>query len=232
LTDHLASTEDGEVGTEWEQAGPETTEPDWSEAFVPFEPEKAARLQLYVEQVAGMLDSRFLNEPVSINLKGQTAPGRMQTDLAYVGEDLLRAFLTYFRPLYLNELGGFRRTRAMLRRHALAKGTPDSERVRIVLDNIGRAENEARKHGMPFTIREVDPDAAGIDIRAEEIVDAFIYGRYFKLDPDKAAKLRGLRHEQLYRFVFMNTVARLADVYAHLSTVAGMILEEPELLRP
>jgi hypothetical protein len=223
---------DGEVGTEWEQAAPEITDLDCSEAFTAFDQEEAARLQLYVEQVDGMLGSPFLKQSRSLNVKGQTDPAGMRTEVAYVGEDLLRAFMSYFRPLYLHEAGGFKHTRAVLRRHAVEKRTPDAKEVLVALDGYGRTENEARKHSVPFAMREVTPDGREVDLRAERIMDDYIYGKYAKLDPDKAARLRAHPHPEIYHFVFMSTVTNLVGVYADLSTVARMILKEPELLLP
>jgi hypothetical protein len=125
-----------------------------------------------------------------LTIKGTTDPPDFEVALEYAGEDSLRAFLTLLRPLYLHdEPSGFEQMRLMTRRHADAKGTPDSQKV-IAANGLPRqALRQVLTESDSMVILE-QTNQGDRTVRPGEVFEDFLHGRYFHLDDSKAERLR------------------------------------------
>jgi hypothetical protein len=189
-------------------------------------------MELYVDQARQVGEHEFWKAPLSLNIQGGIDPGFFGTKLEYAGEDSLRAFLTLLRPLYMHdEAIGFNRIRNTTRLRALAKGTTDAQKAVEAIDSHSRMRREVLKSSELVAILEHE-DGVDREVKPEEVFEDFLYGRYFHVKPEFAARLKLIWPEldPMYQMTFIHTALRLAQVFGSFAGTPRSILREPSLL--
>ena len=114
-------------------------------AFTKFSPEELDLLRQFRERADEVYACTFVRSKITLHVGGADDVG-IQGRLEHAGQDALAEMLRLMRPLYSASEGYFRRTRDLLRLHAMARNTRAATEAVELLDHY-RAEHQKTLRG-------------------------------------------------------------------------------------
>lgn len=160
---------------------------DWSARFEPFDDDQMWRLRRYSELAHELGKSTFFSAPIEFSFKASAEESYERLD--HAGDDALRSMAMSFRQLWEDgEPAQFQTVRNLLRAHLLLPR--DRVDTRLLLDVLGQRYRGARREVMMKDVWEDDPiGEPKAVIRAEQVVNDWLYSGPFHGDKDKIARV-------------------------------------------
>jgi hypothetical protein len=217
---------------------------DFAQGLTSFTPEEQARLVRYTVRGKRLASCSFFErakQGVNLNM---SAGGELTSTMRHVNGDddeaidamyqRLRIFYSPGRPTSCS----FPRTIAMLREHSTAKGTPDSQMLLELLDQVVAWEEQAATGGagigMVTETRQPDGSKSTHTVEPREAFEDWMYGEHLHDDEDRLARISHFRAHGIHQFTALTVATDLANVYLWMSRhlIASHVLNEPALFEP